>query len=172
MAILETPRLYMRPPLSSDLQLLAQLWGNPEVMRYLPGSRPRSLEMTHTLLEIMLNHWRQYPYGTWIVTLRADNSWLGYCGVQHLQGDPGVELLYALEPHYWGQGLTFEAARSAVRYAFTAAGLERLMAAVAPENMASRRILAKLGMRHDPTCQHYGPEVWHYTLTRQEFLSG
>ena len=67
---IETSRLCLHPITVGKLDALAQLWGEADVMRYLPSGKPRPVDATQTELNHMLEHWRQYGFGTWALSLK------------------------------------------------------------------------------------------------------
>ncbi len=179
---IETARLRLRPIAWCDLGALAALWADPEVMRCLPTGVPRPLEATRGELAHMVGHWRRHGSGSWAITRRGESDFLGYALLQHLHVEPGgvtaealhgmreVELGYGLGRVHWGQGIAGEAAAAVLRYAFETARLPRVVAAIRPQNTASRRILERLGMQERGDLRVYG-DCPHFALERAEFVS-
>ncbi len=177
-----TARLRLRPVCPNDLDALAVMWADPDVTRYLPGGEPFPRQVALEELSYMMEHWQQHGFGSWAITLKetTPNGFIGYCLLQYLHaGRCGVseeiahsvkevELGYALAKPFWGQGYASEAARAVVQFAFEEANLPRLVAAIHPDNAASRHILEGLGMILQPEMNYYG-ECPHFSLTRQQF---
>ena len=63
---------------------------------------------------------------------------------------PCVEIGWRLAVDHWGQGLATEGANAVVRYSFEKLGLGELVSFTVPANVASRRVMEKLGMTYDP----------------------
>src|SRR3972149_2322465 len=158
----ETRRLLLRPMTLDDLSALALLWSDPDVMRYLPTGEPRSVEATQVELSHMVNHWQIHGFGVWAVILKETSEFVGYCGLQYLHKEPGgvtaealeggtdVEVVAGLAKPHWKQGIAPEATRAALHYDFETVQLPRVVAAIHPENDASRHILQKMmGMKYD-----------------------
>jgi ribosomal-protein-alanine N-acetyltransferase len=171
---LTTARLELRPITADDLDDLAALYADPEVMRYIGTGQPRTRAETIGRLHLQVEHWRTHGFGFFMLRLRgepaasaagcasAPGAFVGRCGLQHLGNTGAVELGYTLAKPYWGQGYATEAARACVGYAFGALGLERIVAIARPANAASRRVLEKLGMRLVKTTEwDGGPVVWY-----------
>lgn len=165
---LETSRLILRPITEQDFEFMTRLWSRPEIMQYLPTGQPRSQAAVRVEMDHMLAHWEEYGFGMWAITRKASPEMIGYCGLMYLHAEPDgvsvevsaatreVEIVYGIEPAYWGQGLTREAASAAMRYAVEQLKLPRIVAAIHPENLASQRILEGLGMRPAPELHYYG----------------
>jgi ribosomal-protein-alanine N-acetyltransferase len=172
---LTTARLELRPLAAADLDDLAALFADPDVMRYVGEGRPRTRADTATRLELHLDHWRKHGFGFFGVRRRGEpgasatggtGAFIGRCGLQYLGDTGSVEVGYTLAKPYWGQGYATEAARACVEYGFGVLGLPRIVAIARPENAASRRVLEKLGMRLVKTTEWDGnPVVW-YELDR------
>ena len=178
---IETRRLRLRPITMDDLFDLARLWADADVMRYLPTGEPRSVEETKVELRYMVNHWCELGFGVWAVILKETKGFLGYCGLQYLheelggvteealRGGTDVEVVAGLAKPYWGQGIAPEATRAALRYGFEVVGLSRVVAAIHPENEASRHILHQgMGMKVDESMHYYG-DCPHFVIVREEF---
>jgi ribosomal-protein-alanine N-acetyltransferase len=99
---------------------------------------------------------------------KTDGETIGSCGLQPLEigGRDEVEVGWWLARGCWGKGLATEAARSVLRYAFERAGLARVIAIAMPENLASRRIMEKIGMRYESETEHKGFRVVLYSASR------
>lgn len=168
----------MTPAAEGDLFAYARLWSDPLVMRYLPTGQPRPLENVRAEMKYVTAHWERCGCGIFSLRELNGGSFVGYCGVQHphgLETESGkawesaeFELLFGLAPSAWGQGYAYEAASAALRFGFEAAYLSQIAAAVVPENVASRRVLEKLGMQHTPEVQIYG-EILHFSLKAEDF---
>jgi len=178
---IETRRLRLRPMTSGDLSPLARMFADPDVMKYLPTGESRSVEETQVELSYMVDHWQQRGFGVWAVTLKDTGEFVGYCGLQYLHEEPGgvsaealrdgtdVEVVAGLAKPYWQQGIAPEATRAALRYGFETIRLDRIVAAIHPDNDASRHILHSMGMTFDDTIRYYGDDVPHLVIYRGEF---
>jgi RimJ/RimL family protein N-acetyltransferase len=178
---IETRRLRLRPMALDDLPALARLWVDSEVMRYLPTGESRPVEDTEVELNYMVSHWQSHGFGVWAVILKDTGEFAGYCGLQTLHEEPGgvtaealqggtdVEVVAGLAKPHWKQGIAPEATRAALRYGFETVGLARVVAAIHPDNDASRHILqTMMGMREDGTLCYYG-DCPHFVIRREEF---
>ena len=178
---IETRRLRLRPMVLDDLEPLVRMFADPDVMRYLPTGEPRSEEETQVELDYMVDHWRQRGFGVWAVMLQDTGELAGYCGLQYLHEEPGgvsaealqggtdVEVVAGLAKSYWRRGIAPEATRAALRYGFETLRLDRIVAAIHPDNDASRHILQSMGMQFDDTIRYYGDDVPHLVIHRAEF---
>jgi len=108
--------------------------------------------------------YQKYGYGRWACVLKASGEVIGFAGLKHLPDLQEVDLGYRLLPDYWGQGLATEACRGVLDYGRTRLGLEQIMAMVDPANLASVRVLEKLGLTPAGSVEHQGKSFAKYVL--------
>lgn len=166
---IETARLHLRPFTPDDVDELAPLLGDPTVMRYIgvEGGKTLTRAETEDVLARMVAGWQKNGFGRWAVLRKTTAQLIGLCGFRLHESLP--ELLYLLGNAHWGQGLAAEAARASLRYGFEELRFERIVAFTRPDNVASQRVLQKLGMRYDGAAQLHGVNARCYALTRAEF---
>lgn len=167
---IETTRLQLRPYTLEDLDELAVILSNPEVMRYSPrGSIPQEkvTEVTQEILEFFIQHWKQYGFGVWAVVEKATGKLIGHCGLNFLPNSPEVEVLYRLSQAYWHQGIATEATKASLRYGFEEVKLDKIVAITLPEHIASRRVMEKAGLRYEKDAHFYNLDVVYYALSRE-----
>ncbi len=138
-------RVRLRALRTDDADALWLLHGDPEVMRYWshPPWQERAQALAH--IERMQRERRHTEFYPWAATL-DDDVLVGTCSLFALSRDHArAELGYALRPAYWRQGLATQMLTLALGHAFTALGLLRIEADVDPLNLASCRLLERLG---------------------------
>ncbi|BAZ26466.1 putative acetyltransferase [Kalymmatonema gypsitolerans NIES-4073] len=154
MFTLETERLRLRPLTIKDAKELHQLLDvDPEVWRFDPGYA-RSFEERVECIKKRLAQYSIYGFGCFAIERKEDGQLIGQGGLsphQFENNDGSItdefEVMYALGKDYWGQGYATEAAAAWVRYAFEILKLKRLVVCPAKANIASVRVLEKLGFR-------------------------
>jgi ribosomal-protein-alanine N-acetyltransferase len=151
-----------------DLDALARITSDHEVMKYLGMSGARTKEKTKNTIDAILRHWEQHGYGIWAIDHKADRRLIGWCGLQLLEKTPEVEVAYLLAKDYWNQGLATEAARAAIEYGFNGLKLERIVAIARPENVGSYRVMEKIGMKYERDAHYYNIDVVYYALERDQ----
>ncbi|HWT01443.1 MAG TPA: GNAT family N-acetyltransferase [Pyrinomonadaceae bacterium] len=162
---IETARLRLRGFTPDDLDALCQVFGDPEVMKYISGGEPRTREATEEGLLRSIEGWRKRGFGLWAVVEKETGELIGYCGLISLEDTPEIEVAYGLMRSAWGKGFAAEAARASLGYGFNELKLERIVAVVNPENAASRRVLEKLGMKYAKNARHYGADLMYYEIS-------
>jgi RimJ/RimL family protein N-acetyltransferase len=181
---LQTARLTLRTATPDDADLLVELNGDPEVMRYLNGGQPTSRAfITDEVIPFWLGIYeRGAGLGYWLAERRADGEFLGWFhfrpGADADAGE-GVELGYRLRRPAWGQGYATEGSLALISKGFTKLGVTRVFAHTMAVNAGSRRVLEKSGLtltRTLPSDQVgvvEGAEQGdvEYALTRAEWLA-
>lgn len=130
----------------ADLDDMAALLGDVEVMRYYP--RPKTRDEARGWIEWNQRSYRHHGFGLWYVSLRETGAFVGDCGltVQHVEGVDEIEVGYHVRADLWGRGYGTEAAAACRDHARDMLDLSRLVAIVDPRNLPSQRVAEKIGM--------------------------
>ena len=171
MPILETTRLLLRPVTSADLDGFAAMNADPDVMRYIGEGKPQTREQTHLCIYTILEHWEQHGFGLYTIVDKVTRAYIGFCGLQYLDNTSEIEIGYRLAQQFWGTGLATEAAKASLRQGFDEFGLNRIVAVVQPGNLASQRVVEKIGLRYVKDARFYKTDVKYYAITREEYQS-
>lgn len=180
---LRTERLELRRFTPDDVELLADLDSDPEVMHFITGGRatPREEIETAVLPHFLGWYERSDRYGFWAAMERSTGEFLGWF---HLRPDGDSpddepELGYRLRRTAWGRGYAAEGARALVDAAFRDHGVRRVVAQTMTVHTASRRVMEKAGLRLVRTFTEPWPDRIpgdehgdvEYALTREEWLA-
>lgn len=96
----------------------------------------------------------EHGFGHWAVEVPGVASCIGFIGLEPVSFDapftPAVEIGWRLDSRHWGNGYATEGARAALDYAFGTVGLLEVVSFTAQGNVRSRRVMERIGMRHDP----------------------
>jgi ribosomal-protein-alanine N-acetyltransferase len=164
---LVTERLGLRRFTSSDTDWLAELYSDPEVTRYIGGTKDR--EQAEQLLNIRcLQYYDEHPgLGIWLTVERSTGTRVGFHLLNHIQGESLIQIGFTLVKQAWGRGIGTEMGTALLRYAFVELSLPRLVAIANLDNRASQRVLLKIGLhRHGerafphPAYASAGPMAW------------
>jgi RimJ/RimL family protein N-acetyltransferase len=166
---IETARLVVRPKTADDLDAMVALYEDPEVAVWLGWGRGEEVDRAEAQrrLERHIEHQRVHGFSVGAVVEKATGDVIGHCGLQHLDAGPEIEVGWALLSSRWGRGYATEAARAAVLYGFDEVGLETIVAVTRPDNVRSRRVMERLGMRYAGPGTYYGLEQVKYVLEAQ-----
>lgn len=142
---LETERLTLKPMSPEDCRALHALWTDPRVRRYLWDDIVIGEEVVTEVIDGSVELFRTHRFGFWTLRPRSHPKIVGFAGLRRFGDDGEIELLYGLHPDSWGQGLATEAARRVLDYAFGELRLEAIHAGADPPNVASLRVMDRLG---------------------------
>jgi len=145
--ILETERLSLREITADDFDDLLEIWADPEAMRLFP--RTLDQQAMCEWIERNQKRYEQYGHGLWAVILKSKQKFVGDCGlvIQEVDGIEELEAGYHFNRKYWGQGFATEAARACMDYAFNRLGRRRVISMIRPENLSSRRVAERNGLK-------------------------
>lgn len=142
--VLETERLLFHPFTPDDFGLLAGLHSDPEVQRYIGGMWTR--EVIQRRLDQYVAEHAASGVSNWKAYLR-DGTFVGRAGISWWEPEGAYELGYSFLRAAWGRGLASEAARGLVDWFWRSTPHDVLIGFADVENLASRRVLEKVGMR-------------------------
>ncbi|OOB91732.1 GNAT family N-acetyltransferase [Rathayibacter sp. VKM Ac-2630] len=141
-----TDRLRFREMRLEDLDDLASLLGDPDVMTYYPA--PKTRDGAQEWIAWNVRNYAEHGFGLWIVETR-DGEFVGDCGLtwQDVNGTPELEVGYHVRTALQGRGLASEAAAACRDLARDGIGAETLVAILHPDNAASERVARRIGMQ-------------------------
>jgi RimJ/RimL family protein N-acetyltransferase len=151
-AVIDTPRLTLRPHRLDDFHACLDLWTDPQVTRFI-GGRPSTREETWARLLRYVGHWALLGYGYWVVEEKATELYVGEIGFADfkrsieppLEGMP--EIGWALLSRAQGKGYATEAVQAAVAWGDAHFGSACTACIIDPENISSIRVAEKCGYR-------------------------
>lgn len=145
--ILETERVVLREVTLADLDFVADLLGNREVMRFWPRLLSRD-EARQGLLKHLADYQR-YGHGYWLAENRQTGEPIGQAGLlmSEVEGVVHPALGYMLHRPFWGQGYATEAGAAVLKWAFEQRDYQRVICLIRPENIPSLRVAIRLGLR-------------------------
>lgn len=165
---LTTERLLLRAWWDADREPFAALNADPEVMRYFPG--PLTRDQSDAMVDRLAAGFADRGYGLWAVEVRATGEFIGFVGLtpapDEIPAAPATEIGWRLARAHWGQGFASEAARAVRDHAFGPLGFTDLVSFTTVTNAPSRRVMAKLGMTHDPAEDFNNPGLKGWAAAR------
>jgi RimJ/RimL family protein N-acetyltransferase len=151
-----TARLAFREMGENDLDVMAELLSDPEVMTYYDYPKDR----TEALAWIRWNQrlYQERGFGLWLIELRETGAFVGDCGLtpQDVEGTTEIEVGYHVRRSLQGRGYATEAAAASRDYGSDVLGLDRLIAIIHPDNVASQRVAEKIGLSLEKEIQRHG----------------
>lgn len=144
---LTTARIGFSKWSKGDIQLAESLWGNPDVTRYICASGRFTADEIIARLEKEIHNETTYGVQYWPIFSLSTNELIGCCGLRPYRKNE-YEIGFHLRPQFWGKGYAMEAATAVIDYAFSDLKAESLFAGHNPNNVASSKVLRKLGFQY------------------------
>jgi RimJ/RimL family protein N-acetyltransferase len=148
---LTTNRLTLREYVEQDWQAVFTYQSDPSYLQYYPWHN-RTINDAQNFVQKLIFWQREKPRVKFqlAIVLSEQNQLIGSCGVRMKQANSRqAELGYEIDPSYWGQGYATEAAQKMLVFGFRELKLHRIWATCLLENVASTRVLEKLGLQRE-----------------------
>ena len=173
---LHTARLRLRPFDDADANDLFALHSNAYVLRYWDAP-PWSERARAKRFITACRQMAQEGTGARLAVDRvSDGAFIGWCSLNRWNPDyRSASLGYCFDDAAWGHGYATEAARALLRWAYDTLDLNRVQAETDTRNVASARVLEKLGfvregtLREDCVVNGEVSDSWVYGLIRREW---
>jgi RimJ/RimL family protein N-acetyltransferase len=173
--VIETERLLLRCWQPGDAELFNRHCNTKAVMHWLGGVQ--SKRELRDDVQYFADYHEENGYTFWVMERRSDGEFLGFCGFLHdidedstVEGE--LEIGWRLRADEWRNGYAEEAAKACLDWAFAVLKPRRVVSRTAETNMASRRLMEKLGMRRRPELD-YDPDdgserLVVYTISKRQ----
>lgn len=177
---METGRLIIRPFNWNDQDSIYQVMKDKEMCRYTPDEPWETIEDAEDFIKqaLWLYELDHYTFRHFFaITRRGNEEIIGFCGVGGIGYDRTEnEIFYSIGKAYWGNGYATEAATAVLKYAFDRLGLENIIGVVHPENVASRKVMEKIGLKKAGVISGLPEEhaffngEYLYSLSKDEYI--
>ncbi|WP_026675462.1 GNAT family N-acetyltransferase [Alkalihalobacterium bogoriense] len=175
---LETERLHLRKITKEDATSMFTYLSDAEVMQYYGLAPFRSIEEVYDEIDWYDSLWKENKGIRWGITLKDEGKVIGSCGFhnkvnRHFRTEIGFELT----KEKWQKGIAAEALKPILLYGFTEWELQRVEALIEPANIASQRLVEKIGFQQEGLLRSYEyvcgqfDDLFMYSLLRHEFTS-
>ena len=169
---IQTSRLLLRSWRAEDLRPFAAMNADARVMEHFPGKL--SVAQSDGLGTRITNHFAEHGFGLWAVEIPGECPFAGFIGLS-IPGftahfTPCVEVGWRLAQAVWGRGYATEGAQAVLAHGFDRLGLDQILSFTVPANLASRRVMEKIGMAHDPAENFEHPALPQGHRLRQHVL--
>lgn len=145
--IIETDRLIVRQFTLDDFEAVYEFGSNLEVQKYTGDPLIESLDAAKELIKNVWYHdYEKYGYGRWAVIYKPDNALIGFAGLKFESDIDETDIGFRFLPEYWGKGIATEASIPILEYGFKHFGLKKIIGIAMPENIASCKVLEKIGL--------------------------
>lgn len=163
---LATERLMFRDWTAADLAAFHAICADRSVMQFVGDGEPWSTERAEQFIRHACEMSQTLGFCQWPVIHKETSTLIGFCGF--VPTDDGAEIGWRLAKESWGQGLATEAARAVLKHGFETLGFQRVIATVQSPNLASIRVVEKLGMKAESRFPRNGREVILFSIKNND----
>jgi ribosomal-protein-alanine N-acetyltransferase len=154
---IETERLLIRAfAPDSDSAAMAEVYCDPEVMRFIPGGALADVGAVRSTLEKHVEAQQTRGFSSWALVERETMRVVGDVGFGVFEPTGDIELGYTLARDAWGRGYATEAAGACLAAGLEHLGVPRIIAVVDVDNETSQRVAERIGMTRVETIEAHG----------------
>jgi RimJ/RimL family protein N-acetyltransferase len=167
--LIETIHLIVKPPSFEEVELVYKLDSDPDVMRFIGNGLPRTQAESLYWYEKSIKHYEKYGFSFGLVFEKSTNEFVGRAGISYNAYDdtqPDIEIGYRLYKKFWNKGYATELALALLQWGFQSLKIQKLCGFAQPDNLASRRVLEKIGMKFVGRDTYGEDEVVRYEIQR------
>ncbi len=157
---LETERLVLRPMSVADAPFILELYNSPKFIEFIGDRKLRTLEDAENYIqEKFFPQIERLGYGNYLIVRKSDNAKIGSVGIFERDGLDVHDIGFSFLDEFQGKGYGFEAASKLLEKAFSDFGITKVSAITVTENIASRKLIEKLGLKYVKMVQLPGDDV-------------
>jgi [ribosomal protein S5]-alanine N-acetyltransferase len=150
----------IRRNIPEDVEAALRIYGDPEVKKYLSHAKAETYETVKKRILGRAEFEERFGVTIWAVVETASGEMIGSCGLFPVEGiGPGIEIAYHFRRDVWGHGYATEAAAACLDYGLNELKIPRIIGLVDEENIASQRVLEKIGMLREGVGWYYEREL-------------
>lgn len=173
---IETERLYLREIIPSDVNGLFELDSNPAVHTYLGNNPITKIEEAEEYIKTLHQQYKENGIGRWAVMDKITGEFIGWSGIKLIKEPMNnhqnfYEIGYRLIERYWGKGIATETTNALLNYAFENLKTDKVYAICHIENLGSKNVLLKSGLKLIETFDYEGTEHNWFELNKAEWLN-
>lgn len=167
---LETNRTNMCPLGANDAEHFYQLNQDPQVLKF-TGDQPfDSIEAARSFLK-NYDQYQKYGVGRLAVKDKSTHEFIGWCGLKYSPDAHEYDIGFRYFRRYWNKGYATETAQKCLDYGFDTLQIEEIVGRAMKDNIASIKVLRKLGMTFKETFDFDGQEGLIYRITKHDYTS-
>ncbi|WP_338760693.1 GNAT family N-acetyltransferase [Bernardetia sp. ABR2-2B] len=165
MKIVETERLIIEEAILSDASFFFELLNSPNWLEFIGDRNINSLEdATKYVQESLIDNYEKNSYGFYKMSLRETNQSIGAVGFLKRDYLDFPDIGYAILPNYEGKGYVSEATQAVFEYGKNNLNLKKIVAITTEENLASQRVLSKIGLKFIEKVNVDGEELLYFSI--------
>ena len=173
----ETERLILREIVPSDAPGIFELDSDPLVHEYIDNDLLTSIEGASKVIEFIREQYVERGVGRWAAIEKSSGDFIGWSGLKLNTGEKEmlndkydfIDIGYRFIPRYWGKGYATESAIAALDYGFRVLKYETIAGIALIGNIASNKVLQKIGLKHVEDFQYEDTQASWYELKKHDY---
>lgn len=161
--ILETHRLLLREFNICDAERFYELNLNPNVIKYTGNSAFKDIREAKTFLE-NYSDYKRNRFGRWAVIHKSTQEFIGWCGLKYDVKFDETDIGFRFFEHFWNKGFATESAKACIAYGFEKLNLKTIVGRAMKDNLASIKVLEKIGLQYERNFDFDGHEGVIYSI--------
>ena len=174
---LKTERLVLKKIELGDLSDVHEYTSDPSVSKYLAWYPHKTQDYTRAYLSYIFKLYKKGKFYDWGVFING--KMIGTVGFSSIDiKNDSAQIGYVLNSSYWGKGIATEAVREILKFGFSNLELKRIEAVLLPENLKSKRVLAKCSLKFKEVRKSFVLVKGEYSdaeifeINKEEYLRG
>jgi len=167
-------RLFLRSFTSGDVDMIFRLHNDREVMRYMPEVARKGIDRSAAVAFVsrVIVYPQAHPgLGIWATIERSSGTCIGWTCLKMLGSTDEIEIGYRYVPEFWGKGYCTEISRNVLAYGFDTCMLPRIVGITQHGNLASQRVLEKIGLIYEKDARFYDSDLRYYALSATAWVA-
>lgn len=146
---LETERLILNLVKIEDAAFILELYNSPNFIKFIGDRNLRTVDDAENYIkEKFLPHVEKHGFGSFVIIRKSDNKKIGNIGIYVRDGLDAPDIGFSFLPEFERKGYGFEASKKLMEVAFSEFGLKKISAITTKENIASQKLIEKLGLKY------------------------
>jgi ribosomal-protein-alanine N-acetyltransferase len=174
---IETERLILRDILESDVDGIFELDSDPIVHKYLGKNPIKTKQKAAEIIEFIHSQYKNLGIGRFAAIEKKSGDFIGWSGLKLNTGEKEAlngktefyDVGYRLIPRYWGKGYATESALAALDYGFNKMNLDTIVGAAEADNIASNKVLQKIGLKFTNEFTYDNTPCFWYELKNSDY---
>ncbi|MBT8259830.1 MAG: GNAT family N-acetyltransferase [Bacteroidia bacterium] len=174
---IETERLILRDLRAEDIDGIFELDSNPLVHKYLGNNPINSKNQAKEIIKFVQLQYKERGIGRFAAIKKSSGEFIGWSGLklnsdkkEALNGKQNFyDIGYRLIPKFWGKGYATESSIKMLQYGFDNLKLDTIVGAAEVANIASNKILKKIGLQFINEFKYDNIPCNWYELNKEDY---
>ena len=169
--VLHTERLDLVEIRQEHLEDIFKIFGDSRVTEYYNIVTLKEVEEAQKFVDHFRNRFAERAGVRWGIALKGQSNIIGTIGFNNFAKGHRANIGYDLQQQHWGRGYLTEALKAVAAFGFKELGINRIEAEVMPGNVASERVLDKVGFAFEGVLRDW--MLWnakHYDMRMYSLL--